>query len=677
MQSAASSPQRSSAPSIQIGVDTGGTFTDLVMLRHGEVYTFKTPSTPDDYARGILIGLQALLAQIPITEDASFEFVHASTVATNALLERKGARTALVTTQGFRDVLEIGRQQRPHLYDLYPTRPEPLVARALRHEVAERVDAQGHVLERLRTPDIDRLCATLQKQNVQSVAVCLLFSFLAPDHEQRIGAALREAGFDVSLSSEILPEFREYERTSTTVINAYVAPVMKRYLQRLAGHVRDMGAVGMRIVQSNGGSLSDAAAAACPVHTLLSGPAAGLTGAQSMARIALKGFKLPPDALITFDMGGTSTDVALIAGEPGVTTESTLAGFPVHVPMVDLHTVGAGGGSIASLDGGGALHVGPASAGADPGPACYGRGTEPTVTDANLVAGRLPVDHFLGGRMKLHPERAHAAVQSLAARMNVDLMAAAEAILRIVNANMVRAVRVISIERGHDPRRFTLVSFGGAGGLHACQVAEALHMTRVLVPRHPGVLSAWGALAADVVKDYATTLMRSPDAALAHELSQCLQGFAQQARDDLHREGIATADLELRPALDLRYEGQSHELTVPHRGTLEQTVAAFHELHAQRYGHASPKAPVQLVTVRLRAMGRGSAPQLKPRAAAAATRAAPRDDQGCPCLERDDMPMHRPIKGPCLILEAHATTHLPKGWSARADAFGNLLLERP
>ena len=648
------------------------------MLRHGEVLTFKTPSTPDDYTRGIVTGLKALLAQLPPSDPAHFDFVHASTVATNALLERKGARTGLVTTRGFRDVLEIGRQERPHLYDLYPARPAPLVDRARRHEVTERVDAEGTIVAPLDDAEIDRVCAALRRQKVESVAVSLLFSFLVPDHERRLGQALRQAGFEVSLSSEILPEFREYERTSTTVINAYVAPVMKRYLRGLSEQVHALGASGMRIVQSNGGSLSDRSAAERPVHTLLSGPAAGLTGAQSMARVALEGFKLPPDALITFDMGGTSTDVALIAGEPGVSTESKLAGLPVHVPMVDLHTVGAGGGSLASLDGGGALHVGPASAGADPGPACYGRGTQPTVTDANVVAGRLPVDHFLGGRMKLYPDRARAAVGELGAQMGVEPETAALAMLRVVNANMVRAVRVISVERGHDPRRFTLVSFGGAGGLHACQIAEALHMNRVLIPCHPGVLSAWGALAADIVKDYSATLMRTPDEALAGMLSQCLQRFSEQAREDLHREGVSTADLMLQPALDLRYEGQSHEITVPHRGTLEQTIADFHEYHAQRYGHATPEAPVQLVTVRLRAIGRAPTPHLAPRTPPRRTRPTPRDLPGCafPCLERDALPPDHRVAGPCLILEAHATTFLPEGWSGRADRFGNLLLER-
>ncbi len=518
-----------------IGVDIGGTFTDFVLFVDGKLTVHKVPTTPDDHARAMLAGLAELGAaagQGPV--------VHGTTVATNALLERKGARTALITTRGFRDVLEIGRQNRPDLYALEPQKPPPLVPRELRLEVAERVDHKGRVLQPLDMASVDAAIAELQRLGAESVAVCLLFSFLYPEHEATIAARLEAAGFAVSASHRILPEFREYERTATTVANAYVSPVLNRYLTNLEAKLpAELGP--LRVMQSNGGVITAKAAKAAAARTVLSGPAAGVVGAAYMA--GLSGYT----DLITLDMGGTSTDVALVPGRLRETSEATVGDVPVRLPMLDIHTVGAGGGSIARLDAGGALRVGPQSAGADPGPACYGKGDQITVTDAHVLLGRVAPTQFLGGRMALDRPRAERLMADLAARMGMDAERAANGVLRVANAIMEKAVRVISVERGYDPRRFTLVAFGGAGPLHACELAEGLGIPRVLVPRSPGVLSALGMLAADVMKDYSQTVMlRLPDPVDESFVRQVAMGFralAQRGWTEILEENLPRAEV--------------------------------------------------------------------------------------------------------------------------------------
>src|ERR1700733_4253798 len=487
---------------IRLGIDPGGPFPGLLRLDEHGMKVHKVRSTPDDPSRAIFAGIAELAGDVEWTE-----LIHGSTVATNALLERKGARVALVTTKGFEDVLEIGRQTRAELYNFMVKARRPLISNGLVFSVNERLNADGSVLEPLLDSEISQLIDALRVQTVDSVAVCLLHSYANPVHEARLADALKNAGFVVSASHEVLPEYREFERWSTTVVNAYVTPLMARYLTRLED---GLGGKTLRIMQSNGGSISALRARTAAVPTILSGPAAGVVGAQAVGRAS--GYS----QLIAFDMGGTSTDVSLIDGVIGTTMESTVGDFPVRLPVLDIHTVGAGGGSVVFIDSGGSLRVGPRSAGADPGPACYGKGTELTVTDANLLLGRLDPEYFLGGRMHLDLERARSIAKDLADHLGLSLIALAEGVVRIANANMEAAIRVVSVRRGYDPREFALLAFGGAGGLHACDIADSLDIATVLVPEHSGVLSALGMLLADVSKDYSLTLL-NPTAAITED----------------------------------------------------------------------------------------------------------------------------------------------------------------
>jgi N-methylhydantoinase A len=653
-----------------VGVDVGGTFTDFVLLRDGRLRIHKRLSSPAAPESSVLDGLAELAAT-----DAAV--VHGSTVATNALIQRRGAPTALITTEGFADVIEIGRQNRPALYDLHVRRPPPLVPRDWRFEAAERVDAGGEEITPLTDAAIERVVAAVTAAPVRAVAICLLFSFLRPENERRLAAALaaRAPHLYLSLSSEVLPEFREYERTSTTAVNAYVGPLMQGYLERLGAGIAGR----LRVMLSNGGSASAAEAGRLAVQTVLSGPAGGVAGAFAVARRA--GY----DRIIAFDMGGTSTDVSLCPGDIPRTGETELGGCPIRVPVLDVHSVGAGGGSLARRDAGGALAVGPESAGADPGPACYGRGgTEPTVTDANLVLGRLHPDHFLGGRMRLDPGPAAAAVGALATALGRPPEETALGIVRVANAHMEQAIRRISVERGHDPRHFTLVAFGGAGPLHAVALAEALRLPRVLVPRDPGVLSALGMLLSDVVRDYARTVMLPVSA--AGDLPGLFAPLEERARADLAREGFTAGEVRLEHALDLRYAGQSFELPFPVTALPirpEAVREGFHALHEARYQYARPEAAVEIVTLRLRATGPVPQPEFAPLADAGPSPAAAR-------LGRRDVHFDRPrpttlydrarlrpgnrFGGPALIFQVDATTVLPPGWRAEVDGFENLLL---
>ena len=672
---------------IFIGVDTGGTFTDLVMLVGGEIHTHKVPSTPDDFSRGVLQGVTDLLERVSTGRGDAlpFDLVHSSTVATNALLEGKGANVGLITTEGFRDVLEIGRQDRAELYNLRVTRAAPLVARDRRLEVRERVTSDGEVLTPLDEADAKRAVDDIVASGVESIAVCLLFSFITPEHEALIGRLARERGVAVSLSSEVLPEFREYERTSTTAANAFVSPVMTRYVDRLSREIDGMGAQRLRVVQSNGGSLSADAAGRTAVNTLLSGPAAGVVGALAVARQAARE-TVPNDdtdsegvQLITFDMGGTSTDVALLDDGFQVTTEAMVAGHPIGVPTMDIHTVGAGGGSIAHVDAGGALVVGPQSAGAHPGPACFGHAMMPTVTDANVVLGRIVPEHYLEGRLPLDAERSRTALADLGKRIGVSPEEAAAQVLRIVNANMERAIRVISVARGFDPRAFTLLSFGGAGGLHACDLASALRMKRVLIPRNPGVLSAWGAVSMDVLKDFSQTVMMLTDERdAAAKLTSVFKQLEAQGADALSHENIARTRRRFERTIDVRYAGQSYELNVPADRKIQDIVERFHAAHERRYGHASRELGVQLVTARVRAVGETSTPALVPvqRGSTTPIKAARLGTRGdLELFDRDALRAGNRLQGPCLIVERFATTYVPQGWTGRVDTLGNMVFE--
>ena len=661
-----------------VGIDVGGTFTDIAVLRDGVLSVHKLPSTPADPSVGITVGVRDTGVDI-----ANADFVHGSTVATNALLEGKGGRTALVTTMGFEDVLEIGRQNRADLYDLSMERPEPLAPWQLRFGLPERIDYTGTILDDLTPESIDALVELLGEAEVDGVAVSFLFSFLNPAHEEILAQRLAHLpnGPFISISSRILPEFREYERTSTVVVNSYVGPVMTRYLTQLEsvlGH-------GLRIMQSSGGSITASLAADQPVRTILSGPAGGVVGAFYTGVQA--GY---PD-IITLDMGGTSTDVSLCPGRIKETTSANLGGYPVSVPMIEIHTVGAGGGSIARVDAGGALVVGPQSAGADPGPACYGRGDRITVTDANLTLGRLRSDGFLGGRMTLDEERSQALMTDLSVGISASATETALGIIRVVNSNMERAIRAISLERGYDPREFTLIPFGGAGPMHACELAAELGIPRVLVPGHPGILSALGVAIADVVKDYSRTVMLRGQDLDKMRLEEEFHGMEQLARAELVEEGLPADSMVSRRFLDVRYVGQSFELTVDcpsltGRGDLTRSIASeFYSAHLQRFGYADRALPVEVVNLRLKLELAVDKPLLEPAADcgsdsshAAVGNADVVFAQGAvdtALYDRDRLQTGNRIAGPALLLQLDTTIVVPPGWAGVVDPYGNLLLE--
>ena len=626
---------------MRIGIDAGGTFTDFVILHDdGRLESFKLRSSRSAPAQVILEGLRRIAAP------RGADVVHGSTVATNALLERKGARTAFVTTEGFADLVRIGRQNRSRLYDLTPPLKRHLVPRALCFGVGERTYFDGAIARTPLAGELHRLRAKLRRAGVEAVAICFLHAYQNSVNERAAVAALQGLGY-VCASHEVSPEFREFERASTTVINAYVGPLMDAYLAEL-----DRGAKQrISILQSNGGFITAREARRHAVRTILSGPAGGVVGAAAVARAA--GFK----RALTFDMGGTSTDVSLSEAAPRLTTEAYVDGFPVRVPMVDIHTVGAGGGSIARVDEGGLLRVGPESASADPGPACYGTGRQPTVTDAHVLLGRIAADQFLAGEIRIHKERALAAIKPLAAALRINSIAAAAGILRVANANMERAIRVVSIERGHDPRDFPLVAFGGCGGLHACEIAEGLGISTVIVPEYAGALSALGMLLADRVRDYSA-------GALGADIEQRFVALERAARRDMP--GAAIERLA-----DVRYAGQSYELTIP-------WGASFHAAHQRAYGYADPARPTEIVTVRVRAAIETSKPAWHRIVSRA--RSVPAERRvftggkwlTLPVYLRDALP-RASRRGPALVLDYGATTLIPQGWKFHIDSTGNLI----
>lgn len=651
-----------------IGVDTGGTFTDFIWQDGDRQGEHKRLSTPHNPAEAVLAGLRE------VAGERSFQLVHGSTVATNALLEKKGARTALITNKGFEDIIEIARQNRPELYDLQVKKIPPLVPAQDRFGIPGRVDHSGCIIEEVSAEEIAPLLENLKQEQIESIAVSLLFSFNNPTHELLVEKVLAPLGLPISLSHQTLAEFREYERTSTTLINAYVSPKMDTYLGELE---QQSGAQTFRIMQSNGGSISAATARRESVRTILSGPAGGAVGA------AVIGQQSGQPKLITFDMGGTSTDVSLIDGKLPLTTESTIAGYPVKVPMIDIHTVGAGGGSIARLDRGGSLQVGPESAGADPGPICYGKGQQLTVTDANLYLGRLIPDHFLGGGMQLETENVKQKMEAFAAELHLDPVETAEGILAVANTTMERAIKTISVERGYDPREFCLFSFGGAGGMHAVELARLLQIPKVMIPTSPGILSAYGMLQADVIKDYSQTVMLAEAETDYQGLCELLEPLAEQARRDLVEEGVAAERIELQPMLDMRYVGQSFELLVDLN---EDFIAGFHCRHQQAYGYSNEQNRVEIVNLRLRAFGRPEHRQAVTLPQGGSTPPA-ESRLGCnPVIfsgisyeslvfERSKLQYGNCITGPAILVEYSSTIVLPPDWSLQVDPHGHLLME--
>ncbi|AAC06888.1 hydantoinase/oxoprolinase family protein [Aquifex aeolicus] len=655
---------------VYVGVDTGGTFTDFVYWDGKEWRVLKIPSTPSNPAEAVLKGLEKL------RRGKALDVVHGSTVATNALLERKGAKTALITNKGFEDVIEIGRQNRERLYDLYYRKPKPLVPRELRFGLNCRINAKGEVLKPINREELKEILKALKEKGVESVAVCMLHSYANPEHEKEVEEELKKnLSVFVSLSSEILPEFREYERCSTTVINAYVSPKMSKYLYYLKDRLREGDL--FRVMQSNGGLISPETASKEAVRTILSGPAGGVIGALHLGKLA--GF----EKLITFDMGGTSTDVSLIYGTPNITTESKIDGLPVKVPMIDINTVGAGGGSIAYVDEGGALRVGPQSAGAQPGPICYGRGgKEITVTDANLFLGRLVPEHFLGGEMKLYPELLEEPFKEMAKKIGLAPTELAEGIIKVANSSMERAIRKVSVERGYNPEEFALFSFGGAGGLHAVLLAKSLNIPKVIIPRNPGLLSAVGMLFADIVKDKVTTVMLKEEEAKPETLEKLFLLMEEKVLSEMEGEGFPPEKVFVERFLDVRYKGQSYEITIPFGENFKET---FEKEHERLYGYAHRGRKIEIVNLRIKATGIKEKPPLKefkergdkyPKDAILGEREVVFEGrlETFKVLDREKLVYGNVIDFPAIVVEYSSTTLIPPYATAEVDRYGNLII---
>jgi N-methylhydantoinase A len=678
----------------RIGVDSGGTFTDVCLFEDasGRVEVWKVSSTPDDPSRGIAQGFEEGVGRVGLEPADVGYFGHGTTVATNALIQHKGVKTGLITTEGFRDLLEIGRQKRPDLYDLQVDKPPVLVARDLRLEVPERLRHDGTVETKLDEQTVREAVRTLRDASVEAVAVCFLYGFVRTEHEAIAGRIIAEEFPEAfaCVSHDVAPEFREYERMSTTVVNAYLGPVMQKYIHRLAERLQGLGLkVPPHLTQSNGGVIGFDQAARLPVRTVLSGPSTGVVAAQAVGRMA--GF----ENLITFDMGGTSTDVALLQnGTCRLASEAVVHGYPIKAPMLDIHTVGAGGGSIAYVDSGGLLKVGPRSAGAFPGPVCYGKGNdEPTVTDANVVLQTLNPTHLLGGRMKVDQGLAKAAIGRLAARLGMDVMATAQGILSVVIANMARAIRVISVQRGHDPRDYTLAAFGGAGPLHAARLAKELEISRILVPRSPGILCAMGLLLTDLRADFATTRLRTLSSAVLPDVEDAFLTLRQQAETWFAEEAIAPEARQVARTVDMRYAGQNYELSVPvpdgpiTAATLDRLADGFASAHKRMYGFVADGEPVQLVTFRVEATGLVPKATFQPRpmrgADASAAIVGRRDVWfsevtgfvSCPIYDREKLDAGNRISGPAIVEQMDTTTVVPPGMTARVEPYLNLILE--
>jgi len=663
---------------VRVGVDTGGTFTDFVFETNDQLEIFKFASTPGDPSLAIAAGLRKISKTTGVSLQ-NVEVVHGTTVGTNALLQRRGARTALITTRGFEDVLVIGRQARPELYNLNAVRPPPLVPDDLRFGVRGRLATTGEVIESLDDTEISRLVQRLKKAKVDSIAICLLFSFANPGHEEEIAKALAKLNIPLSVSHKILPEYREFERTSTVTINAYLQPLMGNYLKRLATNTPNL-----RVMQSSGGSISAAVAAQEPVRTILSGPAGGVVGALRAARAA--GF----EKIITFDMGGTSTDVALCERDGlRMTNEASVADLPVAVSVMDIHTVGAGGGSIARMDEGGSLRVGPESAGADPGPACYGRSLLPTVTDAHLVLGHFGGADLLGGDFTLDEARSRKAMVQLASEMRkvvgrrVNPIEAAQGVLSVANTNMERALRRISVERGYDSREFALLPFGGAGGLHAVDLARALRIPRIIVPNSAGALSAIGVLTADVAKDQSRTIMLELAPGVERKLGGTFREMERVAAGALRREGFPVTKQRHDRSLALRYQGQSFELEI--KKTSGNIAAEFHRAHRERYGYAQESNIVEIVSARVRSTGmveklaqRRSKTSVR-QAIAKPTKHVTAYLDGkkltVAVYERENLAAGEKLRTPCIITEYSSTTLIPTDTRAEVDGYGNLIIQ--
>jgi N-methylhydantoinase A len=687
----------------RLGVDIGGTFTDLVLIDEstGELRRVKMSSTPHDPSIGFMDVTERIFKESKVPPSKISYLIHGTTVATNAIIEGKGSKTALVTTEGFRDVLEIARQIRPKLYDIFCDKPLPLVPRHLCFEVPERLDFMGRVLEPLKEEAVRAVSREIEKEQVEAVVICLLHSYVNPEHEQRVGRIISEElpGIFVSLSSDVCPEMREYYRASTTTINSLLMPVVTRYLEKLENRLSDIGVhVALHLMTSSGGIMSSRVARREPVHLIESGPAAGVIAVTYLS--SLLGIK----NVISFDMGGTTAKACLIEGgvpkiaphfEVGsaAVADNTGAGYPVRTPVVDLVEIGAGGGSIAWIDPGGALRVGPKSAGADPGPACYGRGgQDPTVTDANLLMGRISPKYFLGGEFELYPDLAERAVKRLAQKLNMGLMETVNGIIQIANANMVGAIRLVSVQRGFDPRDFVLMAYGGAGPMHANGLARELSMPTVLIPMSPGVTSALGLLVSDIKHDYVRTYMRQTDKVDFQKLNQLYQQLETQASQVLSEEGVVGDDVRFLRFIDMRYVGQSYELKIDvPQGDLRigdelNLNAAFFKAHEQAYGYADTTEPTEVVSLRLTAIGAIRRPELSQleqgeqdsEDAVKGERDVYFSEVGkmvrCKVYSRYLLKGANKVVGPAIVEEIDSTVVIHPNYFADIDAYGNILI---
>ncbi|MFO7980459.1 MAG: hydantoinase/oxoprolinase family protein [Candidatus Aminicenantes bacterium] len=657
---------------IRIGVDTGGTFTDFVIYSNGKIFIKKVPSTPEDPSEAIVKGVNNYLEK-----GESLQIIHGTTVATNSLLEKSGDPIALLTTQGFEDVIFIGRQTRNRLYDLKGETRIPLFPRSHCIGIRERTSVSGKILKKISKKDIKKAVEAVKKIQARAVAVCFINSYANADNEKKIHKAFDKEGYLVSRSSEILPEYREYERTVITAVNAYLMPVISRYLMNLENCLEN---VHLRIMQSNEGHISTQIAKKEPIRTALSGPAGGVVAAYYVAKSA--GYH----KIVTFDMGGTSSDVSLIDGKIQRTSENKIGEFPLRLPIIDINTVGAGGGSIAYMDKGGSLRVGPKSAGADPGPACYGKGKIPTVTDANLVVGRLSADHFLGGKMKIFPERSYAAIKNLGKKIGKSVPEAAAGIIKIANSNMSKAIRVISIEKGIDVRKFALFSFGGAGGMHAAEIALGLQIPVIIIPKNAGVLSSLGLLLADSTRDYSKSILKIFDTdSIGKDLNKEFNNLEIKAVSDMQKEGFAKQNILLKRFLDLRYYGQSFEITIPYAEDLN-CVNKFHESHERLYLYSHPERPIEIVNIRLKATGKTEKVKLeKIRKEKADTEKAVVKKQKIyyqgkyevsSVYDRSLLKPENKISGPALIVDLESTTFIPPDFRAKIDEYLNIIMSR-
>ncbi len=688
----------------RLGVDIGGTFTDAVMMNEstGEIRLVKMSSTPSDPSVGFVNVIERILKESKVPAQSVTYNVHGTTVATNTIIEGKGAKAALIATEGFRDVFEIARQIRPKLYDIFCDKPKPLIPRSLCFEVPERLDFAGEVLEPLDEAKVREVAQLIKQEGVEAVVVCLLHSYVNAAHEKRVGEIVREEmpGVFVTLSSDLCPEMREYFRASTTAINALVMPIVSRYIERLEQRLTAIGLhAGLHLMTSAGGIMSSQVARQQPVNLIESGPAAGVTAATHLGSL------LGTENLISFDMGGTTAKAGLVEGgvpkivphfEVGsaAVSENRAAGYPVRTPVVDLVEIGAGGGSIAWVDPGGGLRVGPQSGGADPGPACYSQGqTEPTITDANLFLGRIDPDYFLGGEHKLDPDLAEKAIEQLARKLDLSPVEAARGIIEIANANMVGAIRLISVQRGFDPRDFMLVAYGGAGPMHANALARELHIPKVLVPMSPGVTSALGLLVTDVKHDYVQAHIRPMASIDFDKLNSEYGAFEQQAREVLSSEGISEANISFARSVDMRYVGQSYELSVeaPARdlkpGDEAELNSTFFEAHERAYGYADTSEPTEVVNLRLTALGRIRRPQLRQLATGGEdcseavkglrqvyfSEAGERID--CKIYDRYRLRCDNRIAGPAIVEEMDSTTVIHPDCHATVDVYGNLIVQ--